>query len=321
LDGTIGGTNGFLDIENGSSVTIADADLTVFEFSVDDSTLIISTNTIDISNNTVFTNGELQLNATLTLFGGQTWSNLVIEGLNEKLLTPHGGQHALTTTGIYGATMIGATVTWTNGGDVDQESELTIGDFNGPATVVNGPTGTYDFSGFASIAAGSSSSYFYNEGLFTEESNFAKNNVIDVGFINSGTVEVFVGTLDFQNALMGSGTTEVATHATLEVDNTVGAGSMLVFAEDASEIFLNDLRPPADKLFYGTLSGYGLDDTIDIGSATFAGYSENAGGLNGLLTVQLGAANVSIKMDGDYNNSDFTSSTNLLGQTLLKYTG
>jgi hypothetical protein len=84
---------------------------------------------------------------------------------------------------------------------------------------------------------------------------------------------------------------------------------------------LNDLRPPADKLFYGTLSGYGLDDTIDIGSATFAGYSENAGGLNGLLTVQLGAANVSIKMDGDYNNSDFTSSTNLLGQTLLKYTG
>jgi fibronectin-binding autotransporter adhesin len=229
----------------------------------------------------------------------------------------------------YGATSvsglaIGGTSVWENFGAVTQAGgDVTVGDASGAVAILfNGSAGVYDISDDSGVKPGASSgSYINNAGLF-EKTGGSASSVISANMYSAGTIEAASGTLDFQAALWGPGTSKVDAGATLEVDGVVGGRSILAFSGSGGVIALDDLYAAGVNLFHGTIQGFAAGDTIDagaFGAGTSVLFTENGAGTGGALTLTNGGATASFAMTGVYATTNFTPTSDGHGGTLLTY--
>jgi hypothetical protein len=255
---------------------------------------------------------SLTANDYVALSGSATIAGATVNGAG-KLVT--GG-----TTTVSGAT-IGGTVKWINTNTVTESGgDVHLGDASGATALLNNSsTATYDILDDSGIARGSSTaSYIYNSGLL-EKTGGSGTSGIATAITNMGVISVTSGTLDLNGSVMGSGVARVGAGAVLEVDGVVGGGQSLAFSGSGGEISLADLDSAGVQLFHGSITGFGADDSIDIGAATFAGYSSNPAHTAGILKLTEGTASATINFVGNYSATNFVSNIAAGGDTILTF--
>ena len=249
----------------------------------------------------VLSGGHLLLNGADTFAGG------TVDGSN--VLDTKG------TTTLSGLT-IGGTVEWENEGTVTQSGgSATIGDAGGDTAFLdNRSGGIYDITDDSGIGLGSSTaSNIQNAGLL-EKTSGTGTSAIAPAVTNTGTIEVTAGTLDLQGAVTGKGSDEVSGASTLEFDFAVAATQTVNFLGGPSAV---DLIDP--NAFLGRIADFASSNTVHLsGDWVFSGFSENAAGTLGTLTLASGASRHAFDFVGDYTASDFkitSGSTTTIGHT------
>jgi hypothetical protein len=243
----------------------------------------------------------------LLLNGADTFAGGTVDGSN--VLDTKG------TTTLSGLT-IGGTVEWENEGTVTQSGgSATIGDAGGDTAFFdNTSRGIYDITDDSGIGLGSSTaSNIQNAGLL-EKTSGAGTSAIAPAVTNTGTIEVTAGTLDLQGAVTGKGSDEISGVSTLEFDSAVAATQTVDFLGGPSAV---DLIDP--NAFLGRIADFASSNTVQLsGDWVFSGFSENAGGTLGTLTLANGASRHAFDFVGDYTASDFkitSGSTTTIGHT------
>jgi hypothetical protein len=237
----------------------------------------------------------------LTLTGPSLSSNDTFSGATTS------GSHTLHAKGystVSGLT-IGGTSTFDNTGLLEQSGgDVTVGDATGDAAkLINGFT--YDIEDDSGIGRGSSpASIIKNTDVF-EKTGGAGTSAIAPEMVNSGKVYVSSGTLDFQGAVIGKGIDTIYDNgSTLEFDNYVASGQTVDFFNFYSVGAKLDLIDPYG--FRGQIAGFAAGDKVALaGDWNEVGFSENAGGTLGTLTLTNGATQRSFYFQGDHAASDF----------------
>jgi hypothetical protein len=115
------------------------------------------------------------------------------------------------------------------------------------------------------------------------------------------------------------GTDTISGASTLEFNSTV-ASSKTVGSQDiqfSGSGGTLDLTDP--KGFFGEMSNFASGDAVDLlGDWTFSGFSENAGGTLGTLTLASGKATHAFEFVGNYTASDFHIASG--ATTVITYT-
>jgi hypothetical protein len=270
---------------------------------------------------TVYVAGALTFasGATLTLAG----ENLGLEGAADFAGATLEGADRLTTfaaTAMSGLAVGGAAV-WLNAATVTQSGgDLTLGDSSGGAAIAFNQA-IYDIVDDSGVESGAAAAYVNNAGLF-EKTGGAGTSVVAANMYSAGTIEAASGTLDFQAALWGPGTSKVDAGAMLEVDGVVGGASILAFHGSGGAVALDDLYAGGVDLFHGSIQGFAAGDTIDAGAygiGTSALFTENGAGTGGALTLTNGGATASITMTGVYATANFAMASDGHGGTLLTF--
>jgi hypothetical protein len=207
---------------------------------------------------------------------------------------------------------------WTLGGDSTfgattvSGSLIVAGDVSGGPTTLGDPagdvaklviasTGTWNILDDSSIGlSGSTPSFVSNSGLF-EKTGGSGTSAIAPAVTNTGTIEVTAGTLDLQGAVTGKGIDKVSGASTLEFDSAVAATQTVDFLGGPSAV---DLLDP--NAFFGKIADFASPGTVQLpGDWVFSGFSENAAGTLGTLTLASGASHHAFDFVGDYTASDF----------------
>jgi hypothetical protein len=186
-------------------------------------------------------------------------------------------------------------------GDVSS-GPTTLGDLAGDvATLVIASTGTWDILEDSTIGLGGSApSFISNSGLF-EKTGGTGTSAIAPAVTNAGTIEVTAGTLDLQGAVTGKGSDKVSGASTLEFGSAVAATQTVDFRGGPSAV---DLIDP--NAFFGKIADFASPNTVNLsGDWVFSGFSENAAGTLGTLTLASGASHHAFDFVGDYTASDF----------------
>ena len=170
----------------------------------------------------------------------------------------------------------------------------------GQMTLVN--EGTIDATGTNALVIDTGSNVITNAG--TMEATGAGGLIINSAVDNSGSLWANGGNLTINGAVTGNGSATISGAATLEF----GAASAVNtgFAADAT----GTLKLDQSSGFTGTISGFGADDALDLADIAFdsnttLGYSANADGTGGMLTVSDGTHNASIALLGQYVAAGF----------------
>ena len=317
LSGTIGGTGTFV-LGGGATTLSGGAALTVSNWSIFGPSTAVA-----VGRNLTYAGAYTQSSgATLSLTGGflDLTASASFDGG-----TVNGANHLITlgTTAISGLT-IGGTAIWSNGGNVGQKGNVTVGDAIGAeAILVNRTTGIYDITSNSGIERGASAaSYIENLGQFAKTGGKGVS-VIAPNMVNSGTIAVSSGALQLQGALSGTGKDQIDGFATLQVLGTVGSGQTFVYSGSGGDLVLDDLSLGALQPFHGSISGFGAGDKVDagvpFGSGTTFVYTENAAKTAGVLALTDGTKHASIAFLGDYATSNFTPTTDSHGGTLFTF--
>jgi hypothetical protein len=296
LSGTTSGT-GTLDLAGGSA-TIDRAKLSVSNWSISGTGTDVTFDE-NLSYKGAFSEGAgdtlVLSGGHLLLTGADTFAGGTVDG--KKLLETEG------TTTVSGLT-IGGTVEWENTKSVTQSGTVTIGDASGDkAFLDNTSTGTYDITANSGINQGSSTaSYIENAGLF-EETGGTSASTIAPAVTNTGTIEVTAATLDFKEAVTGTGTDTISGASTLEFDAAVSSsttvGSQNIGFTGGGTL---DLMDPTS--FYGEISSFAKGDTVELlGSWAFSGISDVSGVTT--LTLASGATTHGFEFVGNFTQGDF----------------
>jgi hypothetical protein len=272
----------------------------------------------------------IDVNSALTLEAGATLAlgakNLTLTAAADFAGGVVEGADRLTTdaaTAVSGFTIGGSSVWFNDATATESGGGLTLGDSAGASSILyNAAAGIYDIADNSGVALGTSaSSYINNAGLFAKTGGTG-TSLVAANMYSAGTIEAASGTLDFQAALWGPGTSKVDAGATLEVDGVVGGASILAFHGSGGAVALDDLHAGGVDLFHGSIQGFAADDTIDAGAygiGTSALFTENGAGTGGALTLTNGGATASITMTGVYTTANFTPTSDGHGGTLLTF--
>ncbi len=256
--------------------------------------------------------------ATLTLSGG----NLTLTGANSFAGAALGGSsHTLTDSGaaaVSGLT-IGGTTTFKNTNTLTESGgAVTVGGASGAvAQLVNASTGTWDIADDSGIGLGSSAlSSITNNGLF-EKTGGTGTSAIAASFANARNVLVSSGTLDFKNAVTGTGTDMISGASTLEFDSTLAAGQTINYSGSGGTLGLTDPLGCAGS----HIGNFAANDTLDLAGAwTLLHFSENGTGTLGTLTMTDGTHNVALKFAGNFTQSSFTFANPTGTNTIIGHT-
>jgi hypothetical protein len=243
---------------------------------------------------------------TLALTGGA----LVLTGANDAFSggTVDGSKFLYTegTTAVSGLT-IGGTVEWENTNTVNQRGgNVTLGDdiATDKAVLYNTPKAVYDILDNSGIGLGASTaSYISNAGLL-EKTSGTGASAITPAVINTGTIEVASGTLDFMRAVTGTGTDTISGASTLEfgaaVSSSPTVGSQNIGFTGGGTLDLTD-----PKAFWGEISDFAATDAIELlGSWKISSFSETGNTL-ATLTLASGATTHAFDFVGGYTRGDF----------------
>jgi large repetitive protein len=136
---------------------------------------------------------------------------------------------------------------------------------------------------------------------------------------NSGNLWANGGNLTFEGAVTGNGTAKIDGTATLEF----GAASSANTTFDAGAA--GTLKLDQSTSFTGTVAGFGAGDAIDLrdigfGAGATIGYSANAAGTGGTLTMSDGTHTASIALLGQYAAAGFQGALDAGAGTIVTYT-
>jgi len=155
-----------------------------------------------------------------------------------------------------------------------------------------------------------------NLGTFAK-SGSALTSTISTIFNNSGTVEVQTGTLDFSNAVTGTGAYTIGTAtngATLEFDSSVAAGATVTFEGSTGTLLV---LQPSNFSTSNVISGIsGTGDVLDlrgfssgsdiVTATTAGGFNISSGNTTLTVTDLSHSATFQFTLQGDYSGSTWT---------------
>ena len=135
---------------------------------------------------------------------------------------------------------------------------------------------------------------------------------------NAGLLWADGGTVTVEGAVTGSGSALISGSGILEFGGACSVNTTFAAAA-AGTLKLDDVLD-----FTGTVSGFGADDRLDLGAIQFnanvsVGYTANAGGTGGTLTVTDGSHTASIGLSGQYDAAGFQVADDGAAGTLLSY--
>jgi ethanolamine utilization microcompartment shell protein EutS len=309
---TLGGSvtgGGFLDffsgmqtIESGATITMANwyiysGDVvTLGEDLADAGTFVLSEATMALGGHTLDLSGGVQFG------GGTTGVDAQVTGAGR--LNTRGA--TTIEIGHEGGLNLGAGVTWTNYGNVSQNS-LEAG-VTGAGRILNAVIGVYDLAGNSGIVATS----FLNKGVL-EKTGGIGTSVIDAPVENIGTISVAIGALEFDGGVTGDGSMKIGAGATLKVE---GAAASTLTVRFFAGVGTLDLRTPS--AFAATLHGFAPTDTIDLLNTAATAATLGAG--DTLVITDNGAAVATLQLGGIYTGDTFNVASDGNGGTNITVT-
>ena len=160
--------------------------------------------------------------------------------------------------------------------------------------------GVSGLSSSDSVTAGS----FVNSGtvdLIGDGANLSALNVSGTT-TNNGAISIASDTETLAGAIVGTGSFSLS-NANLLFDSSVAVGQTI------NEIGADELTLKHPRSFRGTISGFGIGDTIDVTNfhkfGTTLSFVENSGGTEGTLTLRDAGLTAHILMTGVYSDSNF----------------
>ena len=202
---------------------------------------------------------------------------------------------------------IGGKTTFSDAGALSESGgSAVLGDAAGDLAKLRiASTGSWDILDNSGITYGASaSSSIANSGLL-EKTAGTGTSAITPNITNSGTVLVSSGTLDLQGVVTGTGIDTISGSSTLGFDSKVESkttlgGQNIGFTGGGTL----DLADPKD--FWGEISNFAAGDAVDLlGNWTLSGFSENAGGTLGTLTLASGTTKHAFDFVGDFTQGSF----------------
>jgi len=119
----------------------------------------------------------------------------------------------------------------------------------------------------------------------------------------------------------GTGTVGVGSGATVEADNTVGAGQTFVYtASSTGEFALDDVDLGGSSVFSGAISGFAAGDSLEVGGfGTGTMFTYKSTGTN---TGQLQLTDNTLKANIDFTGAPYSTSsfTPNIGTTSTTFT-
>jgi hypothetical protein len=228
--------------------------------------------------------------------------------------------------------------TFENDHTVSQSGDFTLGQSH-VGTVINDTGAVWSIHGAVDIAAGSaagSTSNFTNMGTLTRGG--AGVSDVAVATTNSGHVTVNGGLLEFSSTVANTNTMTATGGATLQLDKAASGTGALDIGTGAGTTGTVNLVTGADTgqtakylgtgtldlehagSFGGHISGFGVNDLIDLVSTAANGESYSGTSSGGVLTLtENGSAIAHLNMVGSYTTSSFSLSHNLHGDTLVHF--
>ena len=252
------------------------------------STLVLGAGTVD---NT----GTIDLNAALNATYLQIVGNVTLNGTGKVILSATGFAQILTNNSMAtlnnNSTIIGA-------GSID-DSNLT---FN------NGTKGLVEETGSNPIFINTGNS-FVNDG--TLESDGSGGIQVFSPITNNGKVIADAGLLEFQSTFAGTGSLTIGGSGKIDVGtNNAGLAMNTTFAAGAAgtlELAASATTTPT-SVYDGTISGFGINDAIDLSGLAYGSSmtvaAHFAGGVT-TLTVGNGTDTVALKFAGNLASDTF----------------
>ena len=306
--------NAVITLGNGQTITLSGVDagsLTAADFIFDQTPVTDNAGSMAINDGAMLplsgvvnNTGTIALNAT----GDETDLELIQHGITLQ----GGGQLTLSDSSANVILGTDPSVTLTN---VDNTISGAGQLGEGQMTLVN--EGTIDATGTNALVIDTGSNVITNAG--TLEATGAGGLIVNSAVDNSGSLWANGGNLTISGAVTGDGSATISGAATLEF----GAASAVNtgFAADAT----GTLKLDQSSGFTGTISGFGADDALDLADIAFdsnttLGYSANADGTGGMLTVSDGTHNASIALLGQYVAAGFQVGSDQGTGTMVTYT-
>ena len=298
LAGSIGGS-GILTVSGGSVDLAAGAAITVGQWAL---TGGLATVEQSLTFSGGFSQGAaatmtIALSDTLTLAGTSSLAGIVNGA----------GSLAASAAAVNGLT-VGGTATLIDTGTVTQTGGVTIGDASSAiATLSIGAGATWTINGAVGIARGAASGSRLQVAGTLIKSGASGVSVVGLAAFDTGLIEVAGGTLDFQQAITGTGALRIDAGAILEVDSSLAKNVSLAFNGAATLALKNPTK------FAATIGGFAIGDTIDLLKIAATGASINA---KDQLVIVNGATTVAtLKLSGVYSKAKFAISSDGHGGT------
>jgi hypothetical protein len=226
--------------------------------------------------------------------------------------------------------VLGGAVDWQNSGTVNEvNNPWTIGDGSfDAATFTNEKGGVYDLLGDIGILSGSvpNSSFINDAGAIFEKragTSVSVDSAVGVAFTNNGTVDVAIGTLEFQTTVNGTGKFSIGEGTILQFDSSVAAGSSVDFAnKSGADLVLYD-----SQQFDAGIHGFGGADALYLRDIDWNGsgpttlsFKYNTGSTTeGVLTVGDSSGHTAhlTLLGTGYATADFQASEDSTGHTMI----
>ncbi len=291
--------NAVITAATGESVTIVGVDaalLTASDFVLNQEPLTNSAGTMTVGDAAMLPLGGT-IDNTGTIALGSTGDETDLEILVKGATLQGGGQVTLSDNGqnvIFG----GAADAVLTNVDNTISGAGRLGD--GQMTLVN--DGTIDATGTNALVLDTGTNIITNSG--TLEATGTGGLIVNSAVDNSGSLSANGGNLTLNGAVTGNGTATISGAATLEFG--AASAEATSFAAGAT----GTLKLDQSSGFTGVVSGFGAGDALDLadiafGANTTIGYSVNADGAGGTLSVSDGTHSAGIALFGQYAASGF----------------
>jgi hypothetical protein len=298
-------------VGSGETITlygVSSASLSANNFAFDQTPIIQNPGTMSIGDGAILPLGGIINNTgTIALNSMGDETDLEVHGL-----TLQGGGRVIlsdnTQNVIYGS---GTNVSLTNlDNTISGAGQLG----EGQLSLVN--DATIDATGTNALVIDTGNNVIANAG--TLEATGRGGLTVNSAVSNSGQIWADGGNVDVQGAATGNGTAMISGSATLEFGATSAENTS--FAAGAA----GTLKLDQAESFSGSVSGFGAGDTLDLSDIAFGanltiGYTANAAGTGGSLSISDGTHSASVALLGQFAAAGFQVGSDAGGGAMVTY--
>ena len=295
--GTVSASSGILEFTDGGSLggTFATSNAAAIELG--GGTFGTVSSTVNLGGNILISGAELSpaTGNTLTLSGTDTFGGSSGEAAfgGDGIVATSGTTTVSDQTDFTAAQLTGAT--WQNSGTVNDGGLISL---SNAAIIDNAASKDFNLTTDDAAIGGGSGNTFNNAGTFAKIGGVGFSNV-DATFDNTGTINASSGTIDFHDAVGGTGTAQVDAYAGLEFDSSATSSLTMVF--NGGNATLDLLNPSS---FAAVISGFATSDTIDLLGITATKAALKSG--DALLITDGTTTVATLQLSGSYSGDSFS---------------